>query len=168
VSRPLVVLIAAVTRDGGIGLHGELLVRLADDLKRFKALTLGAPVVMGRKTWESIGRPLPGRRNIVISRRAGWHPAGAEVANSLDAALILAGDVERVFVIGGAAIYAQALSRADMLELTEIDAEFAADTYFPVWRRDDFLEASRGEQVNAEGLRYAFATYTRVPVQAKP
>ena len=94
-SRPIVTLIAAVARNGAIGRDNALLVHLPGDLPRFKQLTLGRPVVMGRKTWDSIGRPLPGRRNIVITRNADWSAAGAERADSFESALALAGDAER-------------------------------------------------------------------------
>src|SRR5689334_17310588 len=106
--RPAVSLVAIVARDGGIGQRGGLLVRLPADLRRFKAITLGSPVVMGRKTWQSIGRALPGRRNIVVSRDGGLVAEGAEIASSLDEALALAGDAPVVHVIGGAEIYALA------------------------------------------------------------
>jgi dihydrofolate reductase len=159
--RPIVCLVAAVARNGGIGLHGRLLVRLPEDLRRFKRLTLGLPVVMGRKTWDSIGRPLPGRRNIVVTRDAGWSAEGALPAPSLAAALALAGDAARVFVIGGAELYALALPGADELELTEIDAELPADTFFPHWNRADFRQTSREDHETAEGLRYSFASYRK-------
>ena len=158
---PILSLVAAVASDGGIGHRGELLVRIPEDLRRFKRLTLGSPVLMGRKTWEAIGRPLPGRQNIVISRDLGWRGEGATLAASLDAALALAAASERVFVIGGAEIYALALPRADELELTEIDAAFPADTFFPAWDRKVFRQTSRETQATAEGLRYSFASYRR-------
>ena len=161
--RPAVSLVAAVARDGGIGHRGELLVRLPEDLRRFKAITLGQPVVMGRRTWQSIGRALPGRRNIVVTRDAGLRLEGAETAASLDEALALAGDAPIVHVIGGAELYALALPLADELQLTEIDAEFPADTFFPAWDRDRFALAAHEPHTTAEGLRYAFATYKRRP-----
>jgi dihydrofolate reductase len=161
--RPVVSLVAAVARDGGIGLGGELLVRIPEDLRRLKAITLGQPVVMGRKTWQSIGRPLPGRRNIVVTREAGLRLEGAETAASLDAALALAGDVPIVHVLGGAELYALALPLADELQLTEIDAEFPADSYFPGWDRGRFTRTLHEPHQTADGLRYAFATYKRLP-----
>jgi dihydrofolate reductase len=163
-SRPLVSLVAAVARDGGIGRHGGLLVRLPEDLRRFRAMTTGSPVVMGRRTWQSIGRPLPGRRNIVVSRDPDMRAEGAETAPSVDTAIALAGDVPRVFVIGGAAIYALALPRADELQLTEIDATFDADTFFPRWDRSLFERTAHEPHVSQDGIAYAFTTYTR----AKP
>jgi dihydrofolate reductase len=161
--RPAVSLVAIVARDGGIGHRGQLLVRLPEDLRRFKAITLGHPVVMGRRTWQSIGRALPGRRNIVVTRDAGLHLDGAETAASLEQALALAGDSAVVHVIGGAELYALALPLADELQLTEIDAEFPADTFFPAWDRSRFARTLHEPHETADGLRYAFATYKRLP-----
>jgi len=161
--RPAVSLIAAVARDGGIGHGGRLLVRLPDDLRRFKQITLGTPVVMGRKTWQSIGRALPGRRNIVVTRDPNFRAEGAEAAPSLDAALALAGSAPLVHVIGGADLYALALPIADELQLTEIDAQFPADTFFPAWDRSRFAEVAREPHETAAGLRYAFVTYKKLP-----
>lgn len=160
--RPALSLVASVARDGGIGKDGGLLVHLPGDLPRFKALTLGAPIVMGRKTWDSIGRPLPGRRNIVITRDATWQQPGAERASSLEDALAASGDAPRVYVIGGADIFRLALPLADRLELTEIDASFAADTFFPPWDAADFVLSAREPKEAVDGLRYAFVTYTRL------
>ena len=117
---------------------------------------------MGRATWDSLGRPLPGRRNIVVTRNPSWRAEGAEPAGSLEAALALSAGAERVFVIGGAAIYALALPRAGELDLTEIDAEFPADTWFPAWNRADFRQTSREAHETPAGLRYAFVTYRRI------
>ena len=161
-SRPAVSLVAVVARDGGIGHRGGLLVRLPEDLRRFKQITLGTPIVMGRKTWQSIGRALPGRRNIVVSRDPGFRAEGAETAASLEGALALAGDVPVVHVIGGAEIYALAMPVADELQLTEIDAEFPADTFFPPWDRRRFALTAREPHETGDGLRYAFATYKRL------
>jgi dihydrofolate reductase len=155
-------LIAAVARDGGIGHAGRLLARIPEDMRRFKQLTLGSPVIMGRATWDSIGRPLPGRDNIVVTRNPSWHAEGARPAASLDAALALAAGASRVFITGGAALYALALPRADVLELTEIDEVYPADTFFPSWNRADFRQTSREAHETVEGLRYSFVTYQRV------
>ena len=161
--RPAVSLVAAVARDGGIGLGGELLVRIPEDLRRLKAITLGHPVVMGRKTWQSIGRALPGRRNIVVTRAAGLRLEGAEPAASLEQALALAGDAPIVHVIGGAELYALALPLANELQLTEIDAEFPADTFFPAWDKRRFARTAHEPRETAAGLRYAFSTYKKLP-----
>lgn len=160
-SAPLVTLIAAVARHGAIGKNNQLLVHLPGDLPRFKRLTLGHPVVMGRKTWDSIGRPLPGRRNIVVTRQASWTAIGAERASGFDEALALAGTVERLCVIGGADIYALALPHADELWLTEIDADFDADAFFPDWPRDAFDEVSCETNTTPQGLVYRYRNYRR-------
>jgi dihydrofolate reductase len=119
---------------------------------------------MGRRTWDSLPdrfRPLPGRRNVVVTRDPNWSADGAERAGSLDEALALAADAERVFVIGGAETYAAALPQADELLLTEIDLEIAGDTFFPDWSRDGLVEVSREERVSADGTPFAFVTYER-------
>src|SRR5258706_14044646 len=137
--RPIVSLIAAVARNGAIGRGNALLWRLPEDLKHFKRTTLGHPVVMGRKTWDSIGRPLPGRRNIVVTRDPQWQASGAERAGSLDEALALARNEERLFVIGGAQIFAQGLPIADEPGVTEIGpGRPHAGPSFPAWTRAPF------------------------------
>jgi dihydrofolate reductase len=143
---PHLTLIAALDRARGIGRGNELLVRLPEDMARFKALTLGHTVIMGRKTWDSIParfRPLVQRRNLVLSRQPGLRLDGAEVFPALDAALAACGPEEAVFVMGGAQVYALALPRADALELTEIDARFEADAFFPAVDPRLFAEVSR-------------------------
>jgi dihydrofolate reductase len=161
VKAPTLTLIAAVAHRGAIGKDNQLLVHLPGDLPRFKRLTMGHPIVMGRKTWDSIGRPLPGRRNIVITRNPNWSAPGAEPAPSLAAALALAGNVERVCVIGGAEIYALALPQADELLLTEIDADFDADAFFPDWPREAYDVASSETHTTPEGLVYRYVDYRR-------
>ena len=132
-----IVRVVAVAQTGVIGRDGDLPWRLPSDLKRFKQLTLGKPVVMGRKTWDSIGRPLPGRPNIVITRDAGFSAPGAEVVSSLDEGLAAARraaaelGVGEICVIGGGQIYAQVFDRADILHVTEVEAEMEGDTRFP-------------------------------------
>lgn len=159
--RPRLVIVGALARNGAIGRDNQLLWRLPDDLKRFKQLTLGHPIVMGRKTHESIGRPLPGRRNIVVTRDRAWQADGVEVVHGFDAALALAGDVPQVDVIGGAQIWALALPRVDVLELTEIDHDFDGDAFFPPWPRQDFDETARSTHTSPEGWSYDFVTYER-------
>jgi dihydrofolate reductase len=162
------VLIAAVARNGVIGRAGALPWRLAADMQHFRELTLGSPVVMGRRTWDSLSpryRPLPGRTNIVVSRRSGWNPEGAQVAPSLPAALRLAqirlGASRRVFVIGGAQLYREALPLADVLELTEVQADVEGDAQFPFWDRGAFEETSRVPQAAEGGLVFHFVTYRK-------
>lgn len=160
-------LIVARARNGVIGRKGELPWRLPEDLKRFKALTLGHPVLMGRKTWDSIlarnGKPLPGRRNIVVSRQPGFSAPGGEAAGSLDAALALCADAPVVFVIGGAQIYAEALPRAQCVELTEIDADFEGDAVMPPLDPAVWQETQReSHEPSAERpFGFAFVTYQR-------
>jgi dihydrofolate reductase len=150
-----VTLVAAVGRNGVIGRHGDLAVRISADLRRFKALTMGHPMVMGRKTFDSMGRPLPGRRSIVITRDSGWRRDGVEVVHSTDAAFDAAGPGP-VFVVGGGEIYAQTLARADVLELTEVDADLDGDVYFPAFDRTAWTEVAR-----EPGDGYDFVRYER-------
>ncbi len=128
---PQIVLIAAMARGGVIGRAGAMPWHLPADLAHFKSVTLGYPVLMGRRTFESIGRALPGRTNIVISRRQPEVPAGVRLAGDLAEAVKLAGEAEQLMVIGGGEIYAEALPLAQRLELTLIDAELEGDTWFP-------------------------------------
>lgn len=127
----LIAMVAAMAANRVIGLDNQMPWHLPADLKHFKAVTLGKPVVMGRKTFESIGRPLPGRRNIVISRQVSPQNGAVEWVNSVEQALNLLADVPEVMIIGGAEIYRQCLPFASRLYLTEIDLETAGDTWFP-------------------------------------
>jgi dihydrofolate reductase len=158
---PRVFLIAAVAANGVIGARGKLPWHLPEDLKHFKALTLGHPVIMGRKTWESLGRPLPGRENIVVTRTAAYEAPGASVAASLDAALALCADEAVAFVIGGAELYAAALPLAAGLVLTEIHRDYEGDTRFPDFDRRAWRETQRKPQTGAGGLRFDFVLYER-------
>ena len=164
-TRPAITLIAAVARNGAIGRGGDLIWREPADQRHFRALTMGSPVIMGRKTWASLPprfRPLPGRRNIVVTRQAGLRLDGAEAVGSLDEALSLLSTAPRAFVIGGGELYAAALPRADTLELTEIGADIDGDTFFPAWPREAFVEAAREAHHTADGAPFAFVTYRRV------
>lgn len=125
-----VTIVAAVARNGVIGRDGDLPWHLPEDLRHFKELTMGGTLVMGRKTYESIGRPLPGRRTVVVTRQPDWSAEGVETASSLEDALARAGDGD-VFVVGGGEIYRQALERADVLEITEVHTEPDGDVFFP-------------------------------------
>jgi len=163
--RPALTLIAAVARNGAIGRDGDLLWREAADQRHFRTLTTGYPVIMGRKTWDSLParfRPLPGRRNLVVTRQAGLQFDGAEAVASLDAALMRLRAEPRAFVIGGGELYTAALPLADTLALTEIDAALDGDTFFPPWPRSAFAEAAREVQQAADGTPFAFVTYRRV------
>ena len=160
-TRPTLALIAAVARNGAIGRDGVLLWHDSDDQRHFRRVTMGCAVIMGRKTWDSLPtrfRPLPGRRNIVITRDATWRASGAEGAASIDAALALLAGTPKAYVIGGAQIYALALPHADELVLTEIDAELIGDTFFPAWDRTRFTQSAREPR---DG--FSFVTYTRQP-----
>jgi dihydrofolate reductase len=156
-----VYLVAAVAANGVIGAGGKLPWRLPEDLKHFKALTLGHPVIMGRKTWESLGKALPGRENIVVTRAAGYEAPGASVASSLDGALALCAGEPTVFVIGGGELYAEALPVADGLVLTEIQRDYAGDARFPPYDRAAWRETQRKPQTGADGLRFDFVLYER-------
>jgi dihydrofolate reductase len=159
--RPRLAVIAAVARNGAIGKDNALLLHLPGDLPRFKRLTLGGAIIMGRKTWESIGRPLPGRHSIVLTRNPRWHAAGADTAPSLRAALALASSAPKVFVIGGAQAWAEAMPLADELILTEIDADLEGDAFFPPWNRSEFEETAREAGPGSGGLKFNFVTYAR-------
>lgn len=148
-------LIVARARNGAIGKDNAMPWHLPADLAHFKRTTLGHPVIMGRRTWESLGRALPGRRNIVVSRTPGYRAPGAEVVGSLAEAWAEAGDAGEAFVIGGAQLYARALPEADRIYLTEIDGDVPADAYFPALAPGDWRESVLGEQAADERHRFA-------------
>ena len=154
-------LIAAVARNGVIGANGKLPWHLPEDLKHFKKLTLGHPVIMGRRTWESLGKPLPGRENIVVSRKPGFEAPGASVASSVAGAVALCAGEPVAFVIGGAELYAAALSLADGLVLTEIDADYDGDTRFPDWDRKAWRATQKETHTSEKGVRFDFVWYER-------
>jgi dihydrofolate reductase len=158
-----IAVIAAVARNGVIGVDNRLPWRIPDDLKRFRALTMGHSIIMGRRTWESLSGPLPGRQNIVVTRQSDFRAAGAQTASSLQHALELATLPQPVFVIGGEALYRAALPLADTLYLTEIDRDFPGDARFPAFEHGEWRETSR-ESRHGNGpdrLDYAFAVYVR-------
>ncbi len=166
---PEIVIIAAVARNRVIGRDNQLLWNIPEDMAHFKALTSGHTVIMGRKTWDSLPprfRPLPGRRNIVISRQADYPVPGAELAGSLDQALALAATGEAtIFIIGGEQIYRQAMAVADRLEITEVDLEPEGDAWFPDIPAT--TETTAGPGVNwkkaakSENPGFSFVTYRR-------
>jgi dihydrofolate reductase len=135
-----IAIVAAVARNGVIGSGNQMPWRLPDDLRRFRALTIGKPVIMGRRTFESIGRPLPERSNIVISRRAEWAAAGCTLVDSIAAAFALLQSAPEVMVIGGAQIYQQCLSRTHTIHLTRVHAEVDGDALFPELSPGDWCE----------------------------
>ena len=151
----------AQAQGGVIGKDNTIPWRLPEDMAHFKAVTMGCPVIMGRKTWDSLPakfRPLPGRRNIVITRQPGWQADGAERAGALADAIALCGEVPRAWVIGGAQIYRLALPLADAAEITEVGLEVEGDAFAPAlgahWK-----ETARGHHVSAGGTGYSFVTY---------
>ncbi len=156
-------LIAARARNSVIGRNNQMPWKIPGEQAYFKRMTMGHPIVMGRKTWESIGRPLPGRRNIVITRDRAYSAIGADVVGSLDEALSLAGAADEIFVIGGGQLYAEAMSRASRLLLTEIDADFDGDTFMPAPDRTQWRETSREHHPPAgdRGYGYSFVVYER-------
>ena len=158
---PPITLIVAVDTAGGIGADNKMPWHLPQDLAHFKALTMGHPIIMGRKTFDSIGRPLPNRRSIVITRNPDWKHAGVDAVTSLDAAVTLVGAAE-AFIIGGAQIFNKALLRADKLIVTEIDKTFDCDTFFPQIDLQQWQEVAREQHQSVKtGLPYAFVTYQR-------
>lgn len=162
---PRLVLIAAVARNGVIGRDNALPWHLPADLAHFRERTRGRPVLMGRKTWDSLPprfRPLPGRRNLVLSRDAQWQAEGAERVASLDAALRLCAGQHELMVIGGAEVYRAALPQADELVLTEVDADVDGDAHFPAWPREDFERVSVVPGAEDPVWSYAFVTWRRV------
>jgi dihydrofolate reductase len=151
---PRIALVVAIARNGVIGRDNDLAWRISSDLKRFKALTMGKPILMGRKTWDSIGRPLPGRHSLVLSRDRSLAISGATVVHDWDTALDAAAS-EELMVVGGAEIYRLALPHADRLHLTEVDAAPEGDAYFPPFDRSVFRETLR--EAHAAGERDEFA-----------
>ena len=154
-----IVLVVAAAENGVIGKDGKIPWHISEDLKRFKALTMGHTVVMGRKTWDSLPRkPLPGRVNVVVTRQKDWHAEGAIAASSLGAAT--AGTSGTVMIIGGAEIYERALPMATRIELTEVHQAFDGDAKFE-FDRSGWTETARESHVTPDGLRYSYVTLTR-------
>jgi dihydrofolate reductase len=161
-----IALIAAVARNGAIGLNNGLIFHEKADQRHFRECTLGCPVIMGRKTWESLPerfRPLPGRRNLVVSGNTTFQPAGAQRVPDLATAMQVAQESALVWVIGGGQLYAAALPLAQRLELTEIDADLAGDVFFPRFDASTFTRRAGDLQHTANGTPYRFVTYTRRP-----
>ena len=158
---PIISLVVAVAQNRAIGKDNHLLCHLPEDMRHFREVTLGRPVIMGRKTWESLPEafcPLPGRNNIVVSRNAAYQAEGATVASSLEEAIAQAGNVEQINIIGGADIFRLALPMADVLDMTEIDASFDAD---PEFLPEDWQETSRKTQQSESGPTFSFVEYRR-------
>lgn len=154
-------IVVATDAKGGIGINNALPWRLPEDLAHFKRVTSGHPIIMGRKTFDSIGRPLPNRRNIVVTRNADWKHDGVEAVTSIDAALALVGDTP-AHVIGGAQIYAEILPKTDRLIVTEISKTFNCDAFFPAIDPQQWKEVSREQHhSDTQGFDYAFVIYER-------
>ncbi len=162
-TSPVITLIAARARNGVIGRNNQMPWKIPGEQAYFKRMTMGHPIVMGRKTWESVGRPLPGRRNVVVTRNRQFVAPGAEAVASLDEALTQTADAGEIFIIGGGELYAQALPRAHRLLLTEIDAEFEGDAFFPVFDRSQWRETSRERHLPTpdQPFGYSFVVYER-------
>ncbi|QWD74615.1 dihydrofolate reductase [Polynucleobacter sp. TSB-Sco08W16] len=160
-TQPAISMIVARSRNYVIGRDNQMPWKISADLQFFKRVTMGYPVIMGRKTWESIGRPLPGRRNIVVSRNASYELAGAELASSLDEALNRLSEAPRVFVIGGEQLFKQAFDRADKLFITEIEMDVdGGDTFFEVPKESDWKEVERTPG-SENGIDFHFVTLER-------
>ena len=160
-SGPRIYLVAAVAANGIIGAKGRLPWHIPGELKHFKRLTLGHPVIMGRHTWESLKGPLPQRENIVVTRTPGYEAPGAAVASSLGAALALCIGEPVAFVIGGTQLFEEALPHAAGMVLTEIQRDYEGDTRFPAWDRSQWRESQREAHTAADGTRFDFVLYER-------
>jgi dihydrofolate reductase len=154
-------IIVAMSSNRVIGVNNTLPWHLSEDLKHFKSLTTGHTIIMGRKTYESIGRPLPNRRNIVISRNKEASYEGAEVVHSIEDAFSISRNDNEVFVIGGSNIYQQALSLVDHLYITEIKKRFSGDAYFPEINKQIWVESSREDHITNDGLEFSFVKYQK-------
>ena len=154
-------LVVAMDAARGIGVDNQLPWHLPEDLAHFKRVTLGKPIIMGRKTFDSIGRPLPKRRNIVVTRNPGWAHEGVEVAHSLDEAIAMVGE-DAASIIGGAQIFAAAMAVADRMIVTHIDKAYPCDTFFPEIDAARWTATAREPQHDADGdLDFSFVTYER-------
>jgi len=157
-----IALVLAMTAGGVIGANGALPWRIAEDMKHFKAATMGKPVVMGRKTWDSLPKkPLPGRTNVIVTRDRKFAAQGAMVVHSLDEAFALTAGAEEIAVIGGAEIYKLALPQADVVYLTQVHGEFEGDAKMPPFDPAAWRETSREDHATPDGLRYSFVTLER-------
>jgi dihydrofolate reductase len=155
-----ITLVVAIDAQRGIGVDNKLPWHLPEDLAHFKRVTLDRPIIMGRKTFDSIGRPLPKRRNIVVTRNRAWTHEGVDVASSLADAIALAGD-EPASIIGGAQVFKEALPLADRMIVTHIDAVYRCDTFFPEIDPAVWTVTAREEHRSGDGVAYAFVTYER-------
>ncbi|HEU4708956.1 MAG TPA: dihydrofolate reductase [Methylophilaceae bacterium] len=155
-------LIVAVARNGVIGKDNTLPWHLPEDLKRFRALTTGHHIIMGRKTYESIGRLLPGRTTVIVTRNKNYHVPGALIADSLQQAVALCGDDEEAFLIGGAELFRDGMQLSHRVYLTEIDADFTGDVFMPPLDPADWQEVSRERHASGQGWDYSYINYERI------
>lgn len=163
-TTPLIQLVVAYADNRVIGRNNTLPWRLPSDLAHFKQVTMGCPIIMGRNTWDSLGRPLPGRPNLVISRNPDLQPTGATVYASLDKALAACHDSNRVCIIGGQQLFDIGLQLADEIVATEIHAEIEGDTFFPPLKAGTWQEKSRQPQAPENGLAFDFVVYQKTTV----
>jgi dihydrofolate reductase len=154
-------IIVAIANNGVIGINNSLPWHLPEDLKRFKALTTGHHIIMGRKTYESLGRLLPGRITVIVTRNTNYKLEGALIAHSLESAVEMCKNDDEVFVIGGAELYQDSLKIADRLYITEVDLTVNGDAFFPEFDLDLWRETSREVNTSAQGLLFGYITYTR-------
>lgn len=154
-------LIVAIAQNNVIGINNTLPWHLPEDLKRFRALTMGHHIIMGRKTYESLGRLLPGRTTIIVTRNPNYVVEGAVVVHSLNEAVKACGDDDEAFLIGGAELYQQGLQYTHKLYMTEVDLDVAGDAFFPRWDNRAWLEESREHHISESGLRYSYVTYLK-------
>jgi dihydrofolate reductase len=154
-------IIVAVAKNSVIGINNTLPWHLPEDLKRFRALTMGHHIIMGRKTYDSLGRLLPGRTTVIVTRNTDYKVEGALIAHSLQDAIALCKADDEAFLIGGAELYQEGLKLSNKLYITEIDLDVAGDAYFPEYSSDAWLESSREAHVSEQGLAFNYVTYVR-------
>jgi dihydrofolate reductase len=154
-------IIVAVAHNGVIGVNNTLPWHLPEDLKRFRALTMGHHIIMGRKTYDSLGRLLPGRTTVIVTRNENYKVEGALVAHSLEAAIALCEDDEEMFLIGGAELYQTGLKLAHKLYITEIELDVAGDAFFPKLVSTEWQETEREAHTSEKGLKFSYVTYLR-------
>jgi dihydrofolate reductase len=155
-------LIVAVAKNGVIGVNNTLPWHLPEDLKRFRALTTGHHIIMGRKTYDSLGRLLPGRTTVIVTRNPDYQVEGAVVVHSLEDAIQACSNDDEAFLIGGAELYQEGFKRANKLYLTEIDAEYEGDAHFPAFNQSEWRLIAQEAHLSANGLAFSYKTYERV------
>jgi dihydrofolate reductase len=154
-------IIVAIAKNSVIGINNTLPWHLPEDLKRFRALTMGHHIIMGRKTYDSLGRLLPGRTTVIVTRNTDYKVAGALIAHSLQDAIALCKADDEAFLIGGAELYQEGLKLSNKLYITEIALEVEGDAYFPEYSPDEWLESAREAHVSEQGLAFNYVTYLR-------